>query len=69
MFQCVLVSCIDHMHAKCMCMLLLLIQCMHSVHSTFSVRVSVRFCCSVGIMVSGGGGGGQRSHDLSLTIS
>ena len=40
---------------------LLLIQCMHAVVcSTFRVRVMVRFCFSVGIVVSGGGRVGRR---------
>ena len=50
------------MHATCMCILLLLSQCMHAESSTF--RVSVRFCFSVGIMVSGGGGVGRTARIL-----
>jgi len=65
-YLCVMCFGIFHSHVlrlnMCkMCVLLLLIQCMHVVHNTFRVRVSVRFCFSVGITVSSGGEGGWQS--------
>jgi len=55
------------MHATCTYMLLLLIQYMHAVHRV-RIRVSVTFCFSVGIVVSDGRGGGQKSQNLILAI-
>jgi len=71
-FSCVAMSCVGRMHAKCTYVMLLLMQYMHVVCSTFRFRVSVRFCFSVGnlveyspgIVVSGGGGGAQKSQDF-----
>ena len=71
-FSCAAMSCVGRMHAKCTYVMLLLMQYMHVVCSTFRFRVSVRFCFSVGnlveyspgIVVSGGGGGAQKSQDF-----
>jgi len=45
--------------------LLLLIQFVHAIHSMFRVRVTVRFCFCVGVMVNGG----QKNWDLILATS